>query len=828
MVSWIFQGEAVMKRFFASLFLFLFSGATWAADFTNNTAMNNHHDLSMTYLGQVFGTVGNVLQSSSGQMLGQLFYRLNEGIIVVAGLWLVYTVFTIVVRSAQEGSFMGANKNVALTFLKIAVGFSFLIPNPSTGYSLLQDLVMKVVVEGVGLADQTWEYSLEYIRNGGTVWHSPSDSGGGGRIIKSQTIQNVIGGVSDDKKGPGQQIFASEVCMYSSIDNQNNLPATGSPTSTAVTNPPPVQYDVVTNDRQNRYEFPGLGDQAPIGPGSNKCGSVSWDIQNACLGKGGITTAQCIMAKQALGELVDGLLPAAKEYYCSQHPGANSCTGIYGSSERQDNPQTFFTALVNYVNVIVPLVQLNSGNAENAKQFINEAENEGWLSAGRYYWDLSQVQAHYGSISNIENYIPNDPIGPSVSPQSQPFQDATNALQESYLYMPAVATIVSQYADAQNSGDPGNAAPNWSGGSIGNNKFLSMVTSVLAGPIGDIFNLIWQFQTGPGGTIGNDPIVFLHTIGMSCIGIAADIWFGSLGLIVAGLVLLGFCNSEVDMIPAVQSTVDWIKPLLMALAGGFWVIGFILGFFVPMYPYLIFTFGIIGWIIAVIEAMVAAPLICFGLTHPDGHDFLGEAKQAAMLLLGIFLRPTLMVIGLIAAMILSYVSLRIVVYTFSGFISDLFYWTGTSVGPADGSILVGALGLTTRTIGDLAAQSGLNALKVGFLVFPLILVIFTALVYVITTQCFSLIFLLPDNILRWIGSPQQSSMAGQLAQQVQSITTSAGNMTAQGLQGMSQEQSKKEQEQRGSEITRKSDSSSSKTKSSGGKSGGAPGGQPPA
>src|SRR3989344_2123007 len=155
-----------MKKLFAllsSISLWLVTNAAWATDFTDNTAMTNHHDLSIAYLGQVFGTVGNVLQGSSGQMLGHLFYKLNEGIIIVAGLWLAYTVFTIVLRSAQEGSFMGANKNVALVFLKIAVGFSLLIPNPATGYSLLQDLVMQVVIQGVGLADQTWSYGLQYV-----------------------------------------------------------------------------------------------------------------------------------------------------------------------------------------------------------------------------------------------------------------------------------------------------------------------------------------------------------------------------------------------------------------------------------------------------------------------------------------------------------------------------------------------------------------------------------------------------------------------------------------------------------------------------------------
>src|SRR3990167_10698256 len=167
-----------MKKLFHAIVLFLLSGVAYASSSAvTDPAVTNHTDLSINYLGQVFGTVGDVLQGTSGQMLGKLFYTLNEGIVVVAGLWLAYTVFTIVLRSAQEGSFMGANKNVALTFLKIALGFSLLIPNPATGYSLLQDMVMKVVVEGVGLADQTWQYGLQYINDGGSVLRRPESQG---------------------------------------------------------------------------------------------------------------------------------------------------------------------------------------------------------------------------------------------------------------------------------------------------------------------------------------------------------------------------------------------------------------------------------------------------------------------------------------------------------------------------------------------------------------------------------------------------------------------------------------------------------------------------
>ncbi len=786
---------------FSVFFLWLISSAAWAADFTNNTAMNNHHDLSMAFLGQVFGSVGNVLQGTSGQMLGHLFYKLNEGIIIVAGLWLGYTVFTIVLRAAQEGSFMGANKNVAMTFLKIAVGFSLLIPNPGTGYSLLQDIVMKVVVQGVGLADQTWQYGLKYIDNGGSVWRRPSteDSAsafdqGGTSIITNSTTQSILG--QSNKTGPGQQIFADEVCLYSSNDNQPTGPVSNSNMGPAVNSSPSVQYDVVTDDVNHLFQFPGVGNAAPVGPGSNNCGQVSWDIQNACTGTGS-SDDKCAMAKQAVSSLVMNLLPAAKQYYCNLHSNAASCLGVGTENTATDDEEVFFNGLVNYVNLVDPLVQLNTSGAGTTTNFINEAENEGWLSAGRYYWDLAQVQSQYDQISNVGNYAPASPAGPTLS--GQPLSDASNALSEAQTYIGPVEATIAQWSQSETSGDTGSGFQAY-GGSAG----FGFMASILGGVVGDVVNLITSFTTaGNGGFMGPDPIMFLHRVGMDCIALAGDIWLGSLGLIAGVMLAAGVCNSEYAAWPAMQSVVDWVKPLLIVLATAFWGIGFVLGFYVPMYPYIIYTFGVIGWVIAVIEAMVAAPLVCFGLTHPEGHDFLGEAKQALMLLLSVFLRPVLMVIGLIAAMILSYVSLRIIVYTFSGFASDLFYQPAMGMapasGPASGNILAAAGNLMGNAMMDSWSISGFI---LCLFVFPLTLIIFTTLVYTVTTQCFSLIFALPDNIMRWIGGPTHASQSAQMAQQIQSAIGGSANTTGRGSEGISNASDARAREERQSQLAR--------------------------
>jgi hypothetical protein len=70
--------------------------------------------------------------------------------------------------------------------------------------------------------------------------------------------------------------------------------------------------------------------------------------------------------------------------------------------------------------------------------------------------------------------------------------------------------------------------------------------------------------------------------------------------------------------------------------------------------------------------------------------------------------------------------------------------------------------------------------------FPLFLVVFAGMSYVMVTQCFSLIYVLPDNILRWIGGPQTPTAmsAQQMAQQVGGHMQTAGQKGGELAQNM--------------------------------------------
>ena len=69
---------------------------------------------------------------------------------------------------------------------------------------------------------------------------------------------------------------------------------------------------------------------------------------------------------------------------------------------------------------------------------------------------------------------------------------------------------------------------------------------------------------------------------------------------------------------------------------------------------------------------------------------------------------------------------------------------------------------------------------------PLLFIVFAGIVYQVITQCYSLIFVLPDYILRWVGGPTQpgamspAQMASQVQGQLMGAANKVGGLASQG------------------------------------------------
>lgn|GEM_PF-2678141 len=203
--------------------------------------------------------------------------------------------------------------------------------------------------------------------------------------------------------------------------------------------------------------------------------------------------------------------------------------------------------------------------------------------------------------------------------------------------------------------------------------------------------------------------------------------------------------------------------------------GIMLAYYIPMLPFMLFTFGVISWLIFVIEAMVAAPLVALGMTHPEGQGLLGRAEQAVMMLLAVFVRPSAMVIGLLMSMVLSYVALDVLNAGFGRIMSSAFIYTAkveVNYGDCEKTQL-GKWMNECKAAEDYAKQQA-EAQQKNKQTDPIyhvkniaMILIYTFILMALMKQCFSLIHGLPSYIMEWINVRTREGMEHQLAEGVQ-------------------------------------------------------------
>lgn len=252
----------------------------------------------------------------------------------------------------------------------------------------------------------------------------------------------------------------------------------------------------------------------------------------------------------------------------------------------------------------------------------------------------------------------------------------------------------------------------------------------------DIFKQGMQTISQP----GVNPIIALANMGTMYINFAGNLW----------MILLTM-SIGAAFFPPVFALIALGMPLIISWVGIMVAIGFTTAYYIPILPYMIFTFGSIAWLIAVIEAMVAAPIVALGVTHPEGHDAFGKGEAAIMILMNIFLRPSMMIIGYIAAIALSYVGVWILN---AGFDQAIGFIQGGAAPPPP-SIFGGSSGVTsTSTEGS---GSGGYTDWAGIFAFFFSILSYTMMYLIIVQRSFSLISHLPDKVLRWIGGQAETT-----------------------------------------------------------------------
>lgn len=291
---------------------------------------------------------------------------------------------------------------------------------------------------------------------------------------------------------------------------------------------------------------------------------------------------------------------------------------------------------------------------------------------------------------------------------------------------------------------------------------------------------------------------------------------GSFGIEIAGSILpfLKGLSDYTNVTNTVAITVTlagiavnlmWL-PLVLFVLTGLFVSGITFALLIPMTPYILFWAGKVAWLLLVIEALIAAPLMALGIAYPDGHDIFGIAEPGIKMAFNVVLMPVLLVIGLVAGIVLTYVVIYFSAVGFHVVASNILamlppdHSTTTAevvkfVKPATSALSAIPTGTGGGTTGNVPNMQNMTQASIARGVMSVFLIFmygtFIALAF---NKCFSTIYVFPEKVLQWLGLQGGSKFGEQALGEMKNATSQSSK---EGMQAGGQSLTQGTQAQQG-------------------------------
>lgn len=757
-------------------------------------------DTSVIYLGYLFGTVEGVLHGSGSQILGVMFKNFNAAVLALASIVVMYTFVVSTLNTAHSGDIMGKNWSSIWIPIRTATGIGLMVPKQS-GYSTIQVIVLWIVLQGIGAANSVWGAALDYLNKGGVIVQQSLDQNNEMVTKKFPPLFKSMVCMSGLQNGleKYQRENPPQPTQFQSGQT------TGPQPPMELTTPVPSFFGSIVPFNDTSPEqigqvkgycdnfpdpkeavkvcFPNFPKTEPYSKYNGICGSFTLPKEYAVTQKGTgfpeyipekktyIYPTKKIAMQQALLEL-NGNADRIATGTCKPYPppvppglmgqspdclpwqtclkpyresSVHFCTPIYNSSQPTLSPvpATLFGDVgQSYEGIMYPAM---TGFAKNISDAVaKSAKNNGWILAGRYYFDLANTNTKIRDVTSGANLTVNPPSSPTEIMTKFPSPPPGEAMK----YMSPLlikggfvdqfvedATRISSEAEYGRQKPIKISADALRGASAG----FGILNYILPG-FGGIMQVFMGIMVMADAQKNNlNPVVLLAFIGSGLLDAVFAIWLYT-------AIALGLFTTAVGSIPSVTISsgtsvfASWVIPFLTVLMVSAFYAGAMLAYYVPLVPFLVFLFTSLGWFVAVLEAVIAAPLVALGLAYPEGqHEVFGHAANAVMMIVNVFLRPMLMIFGLIAGIILSYIGVWLLNLGFS-------YVAGDMV-------------------------ENLHSLAAFFFVPIVLAMIYTSTAVTIVEKAFGLIHILPDKVTRWLGGGGETfgSEFGQAAGEVKGI-----------------------------------------------------------
>lgn len=691
-------------------------------------------DKSAEYLSYIFGSVANIitggpLPSSADSIIGAISEVLNTAMLLFTGLIVGYVSLTGLLNSANEGTPLGKLYSTMWIPLRMVVAVALVLPFAG-GYSTMQIGVLWIAGHGIGIANSTTNAALDYMQATGS-FYPPQ--------------------INIDFEQIGKDILTSRVCLHglNAADRTNNItdspydrttPSSSTniaPPATTSTVLPLMTQRVVAQTYDSVYISSTIAGAAYAGAwlnnfengypryyGSNPCGSFKLTFNE-------------IDKANRLDDIVIGFQESIIELAAELDEMLNPLA-IAIANKALNVPNTALPDL-NAFNVAITqfktnyLTEVNSTMSKIAQRRMEKwnganpdaagtgvgVRDGGWILLGAWYWDFQRLNAETLKIVDID--LKTEGVGEDVI-RAFTVHGFQGGLVEHFESM----NVPSFDAD----GNPTVMTSNQRSSYSSDDDILDTTLDLIRismdkalenpDPVSGIAN------------IGHSIIIFTESAVLVAKGVeavldVADKVADTTGGFTGGTMRLGTAIAYV--------TYTKVTSLIIIAAVLLFPLALLLAFYLPATPLILWIMGVAGWFVLLIEAVIAAPIWAASHAMPEGNGFVGQRAMAGyMVILSLFLRPTLMVFGFFSSMMLMIVMGKVISLIFIPYMSSMS--AGYIAGPAT---------------------------------FIALLAIFTSLIIQTAHRAYGLINEVPDKVLRYIGGGQENLGEAQNEQQSRSI-----------------------------------------------------------
>lgn len=743
-----------------------------------DTAAGDCTDVSVGVLEWIFGPVIEKLTfgsdpetvDASVSTLASIFSVFNSGLLIVASLIVSYVAVMGTVNTANEGEAMGRNWSSVWTPVRIVSGGAVLLPTTS-GFSFIQLIVMMFALWGVGLANSIFSAGVQTgIVNGALT--SVSSQMGLGSGVKPNPDYPLA-----DVRQFAQEYLAVAWCKKTVNAAYADFGG-GTPNVNAAAG---ADQTIAEGDGKTALVYL-MRDRNPttnLGGGTPICGSVKVYQYLAPSSIAAVDTASTasiydpskinsnstamaairVAALNAKATAINKVMTDIEQWVGEWPANTNESGWENVQSDRLN--QIVNSAQSTLTASLSAQIANDSTLATIMQQYVHDVTGDGWAMAGGFYQRLSGIREEMGRIYSepaaqaTQPNLNTLPTGPHAQLAHSSFNTAYNTVINKALngasYTPP---------DTPRAADIKSALVPMSLEDVSIDTLGSRGDSVMSGLIGKGMERVTATLIGTDGDV--DAIARIKTTGdilavLQSTAFAVDkLVHTALSGVKAGAAIVGSVSifgSQVDATPLADTLLNWViynfLTPLAEVASWLGTLAFYFGVFLPSLPYTIFMVAVVGWVLAVLQSVIAAPLWAVMHMTPD-RTFVGSQSQGYLLLLSLFIRPALIIVGLFAAML--------VANPVIGYISKAFwamYYSNVTSSESLGWF-----------IEFLQWKNWL--IMYGFVLLPVMYMIF------------GLSQTLPDTVLRWIGAGISSMGETQATEQMRGNSEKYGPSALQG------------------------------------------------